>query len=748
ECIKLAKEDLKTMTALLDLRFIAGDRSLFEKLGADLDKKLFTKEKTKLFIEEKVMENVERHEKYGGSVFILEPNVKEGEGGLRDLHTARWVLLARNPDISFNNQIKALLTEDEEGELAGALDFLFWVRNDLHLETKRKNDQLTFHQQERIAKLMGFADSKVSLAVESFMQRYYRYASTINRISALMLARALGKGSKRKGKSEERRELDENFTAVNDEIAFKDDAIFENHPELMMDVFLHFRDQRLPLSFETADGVLENLDLVGDDYRRDKRVAKAFINIFKGPQIFRTLTEMNRLNFLGKLIPEFEDISCKVQHDMYHVYTVDVHTLFAIRELERLKSSYKSEFFLYATLYEELPRPELLALGVLFHDIGKSLGKGHAVTGAELTKKILSRFGLKKEDINTVVFLVRYHLILADTAQYRDIHDEKLIVEFSKTVGTIERLNMLFLLTFADVRAVGPDVWTQWKGALFQELYFKALTIIERGTFEVEDTAAKVKRVKKRVKRRLKGDLREKVDEYFSLLPSSYFLSNKSSFIAGDMEMVYTLSDSPFLMSVRQDRDRSYTSLVICTHDTAGLFSMITGVLAANRVNILGAQISTLKSGLVLDVVQVTDPAGSCITDEVKLEKIKSDFLKVVTGTLSIEKLVGKRKPSILDKKERPQMRTFIEVDNEVSDRYTVIDLHTHDRIGLLYKISSVLTSLGVYIAIAKISTKGDDAADIFYVNDIFGQKIFYDKRLADITDALHEAIEDMDKEE
>ena len=290
-------------------------------------------------------------------------------------------------------------------------------------------------------------------------------------------------------------------------------------------------------------------------------------------------------------------------------------------------------------------------------------------------------------------------------------------------------MNLLYLLTFADVRAVGPDVWNQWKGALFQELYFQAVTVLERGTFEPEESREKLVRIRQRVEEALRpeGVGRAAVEGYFDLLPARYFLSTSPDFIAEHIKTVREFGNNPYVMKVRQDTFREYTEFV----------------MAANGINILGAQINTMKNGVALDILQVTSPYGEFITDEAKLRKIESDVSDVITGRVKVETLVRKRKPSILDSKARPKVRTTVQIDNEVSEAYTVLDIHTQNRIGLLYDITSTLSKLGLYIFIAKISTKGDEAADIFYVKDIFGQKIYYNERLNEIADTIYRVLND-----
>lgn len=743
ECIALAKDDLKTMTAVLDLRFIDGDEALFQALHSSARKHLFNKGRINDFVRDKVEETRQRHAKYGGSVYILEPNVKEGEGGLRDLHTAMWVVKAKSGKL-LEPFSTSLITDQDRKTLESALDCLLWVRNELHFATGRKNDQLTFDHQERIASIFGFESNERALAVEQFMQKYYRDASNVNHYSNLILSRSLHTDdAKVFAWPKKKVRIDKNYCIAGGLLALKEKGAPFDEPSAAIKAFEYSQAFNVEIHQSTKDAILNYLEGAGDEFRKSRDVSESFLKILKHKEVYRTLLEMQRLKFLEKYIPEFGEISCRVQHDLYHVYTVDAHTLFAVRELERLRGQYKADFSLLSTIFEEIPNPEILTLAVLFHDIGKAHGKGHAEKGAHIVPAICERLHLSEDDTNLIKFLVKNHLILADTAQYRDLHDENLVIEFAKKIGDIERLNLLYLLTFADVRAVGPDVWSQWKGALFQELYFKVLTVLERGTFEPEDAAMKLASIKERVFEALKPDCVDRycVDEYFGLLPHRYFLSNRPETIAEHIKTLRDFTGKPYVMTVRQDTFREYTEILICTHDVHGLFSMIAGVMAANAVNILGAQINTLRNGIVLDVLQVNSATGELITDEVKLKKIEHDLSEVITGRVKVAALVGKRRPSILDKKAKPTVRTSVEIDNEVSDAYTVIDIHAQNRIGLLYDITSTLSRLGLYIYIAKISTKGDDAADIFYVKDIFGQKIFYKERLKEMADLLHKAL-------
>ncbi|MBI5598680.1 MAG: [protein-PII] uridylyltransferase [Deltaproteobacteria bacterium] len=741
ECIALAREDSKTMTSLLDMRYLLGNNALFAGLEEKVRGSLFTGRALKNFIEEKVEERKARHEKYGGSVYILEPNVKEGEGGLRDIHTAQWVVRAKQEG-RFEPLRDGLLSGDEKKAMDDAAGFLHWVRNDLHFASRRKKDQLTFDHQERMAGLMGFRDSDSSLAVESFMQNYYRFASAVKNITSLILSRCLRKKDGAFTFIRKIAAIDGDFVIKGGLLAAAADGVFAKDPASIMRAFEYSQSYEVGMEQRTRDLILANLNLIDDPFRISPAVGESFRNILKGGNVYDTLSEMHQLKVLERYIPEFSAITCRVQHDMYHVYTVDAHSLFAIREIERLKDAYKGEFTVLATLFEEVKDRHVFMLGVLLHDIGKAMGKGHAEKGAAVVPAVCRRIGFSEDETNLAAFLVKNHLILADTAQYRDMHDERLVIEFAKKVGDAERLTLLYLLTFADVRAVGPEVWTQWKGELFRELFFKALTVLDRGAYEVEDAGAKISRTKDAVKALLKGEVEAMaIDDYFGLLPHRYYLANGPEAIAGHIKIVRGLGQNPCVTRVGQVPDRDYTEVVVVTHDMHGLFSMITGVMAANSVNILGAQINTLNNGIALDVLQVKNALGELLTDELKLGKIKKDIEDVVCGKVRVSTLVEKVRPSLLDKKALPSVPTWIEIDNEVSDVFTVVDIHTRDRIGLLYRITSTLARMGLYIGVAKISTRGNEAADIFYIKDIFGQKVYDTELIKKIEKALYDSI-------
>lgn len=729
DSVRMAKTDLTARTALMDTRLIAGDEGLYAEMEEVIVRDVIGKG-VDGFISDKARESEERRKKYGSSVYILEPNVKEGEGGLRDIHTALWVSKARFKAGSFRELMKkGVITPKELRFFERSTEFLFRVRNELHYLSGRKNDQMTFDYQDKIARFMGFKDCRHHLAVEGFMRGYYIYARNISQFSSLLVKRAsAGPGFReRVFQKIVQRDIGDGFKVFHNRITVTSPDAFGEDPVRLMKAFELSGKHELPLNDLTEELIRKNLRLVDDPFRRNGRVNESFLAILKGKKrVYETLKMMHDLRLLGKFIPEFGKTFCRVQHDVYHVYTLDAHSLFTVMELRRLmEGEYAGDFPFLTELAGEVENPHILVLAGLFHDIGKGLGKGHADTGAEVVKGISSRMGLAGIEAELLEFLVRKHLLMAHISQGRDISDERLVLGFCREVGDVDRLRMLYLLTFADIRAVGPEVWSPWKGSLLEELYRIGSQVFERKltTERIDERSA---RRLKEVSRLMEGEAGEPfLVDYFKTLPARYFISNRPEEIAGHVRMFRGLAEKPISIRIDHQKKLGYSVVTVCTLDVPGLFSKITGVMAASGVNILNAQIYTRKDGTVLDILSVNDPFGRLIEDEAKWRGLKDGMISAIEGRVSVDAIISKKSaPPAVKEKARPRHPAVVEIDNLVSDTHTVIDIFANDRVGLLYSITSVLTKLGLYIDVAKISTRGDQAADVFYVKDIFGHKI------------------------
>lgn len=747
DCVEMAKSDLTVKTALLDARFLIGSRVLFREFEKVMLTQILAKG-SDAFIREKVAEVRTRREKYGSTVYILEPNIKEGEGGLRDLHSALWLAKIKYKIAEPRELvIKGVLTEEELETYQSALGYLWRIRNELHYLAGRKNDQLTFVSQPQVAQFLGYADNGRVLAVEEFMRDYYLHATRVEHFSSLLISRCTLRDERKILGYFTRRPVGDGFYVLRGELVVPDDAAFEKEPVRIMKAFEYAQKHGVALNIRVKGMIRKHLDLVNDRFRRNKEINASFFAILRSEKgVAETLKLMHHLEFLNRFIPEFGHIFCKVQHDIYHIYTVDIHSLFAVDEITRLwKGEHTADLPLLTQLAREVDKRELLLLAVLLHDMGKGEGGGHAERGAAQVPTIARRMGLSREDTERLEFLVRYHLLFAHIAQRRDLHDEKMIIQFARQMEKSENLKMLYLLTYADIKAVGPDVWTEWKALLLQELYEKAFQVLERGDFRLEASSERVKRVKRHVAELLESELPlPLVKEELRALTTRHLLSTPPAVIADHVRVLCSLKEQTMVMRVEHNLEKGYSAFTICTLDVPGLFSKITGVMAANGINILGAQIHTSRNGKALDMLQVNSPQGFVITDENRWKRVEEDLLQVLHGEVQIKELVEKRqRPSLLSDRPKPRFPSRVEIDNEVSADYSVIDIYTHDKVGLLYRITSTLTDLGLYIGIAKISTKVDQVADVFYVKDIFSHKVRSEEKLVEIRERLLAAVAD-----
>ncbi|GAB4299709.1 MAG: [protein-PII] uridylyltransferase [Desulfuromonadia bacterium] len=749
DCAEMAKQDLTVRTSLLDCRYLAGNERLYRDLSRVLEKDILARE-SEQFIRAKIDELRRRRLKYGSSVYILEPNIKECEGGLRDLHAALWIA-----KIKYKIQtpqeliIKGILTEEDLGRYREMLSYLWRIRNELHYLAGRKNDQLTFDAQTKVALFLGYHAGDPVHAAEEFMRDYYLHASEVEHFSSLMIARA----TYREDRSRRilgyfiRRPIGDGFYVLKGELITRDEELFRKDPVQMMRVFEHAQRQGVELGLSVKTQIRRNLSLINDRFRRNRQVNESFFAILSGEKgVAETLRLMHHLRFLDRYIPEFEKICCKVQHDLYHIYTVDIHTLFCVEELEKLwRGERAAELPLLTTLARSVENRVVLLLGVLLHDIGKGEGSRHAERGGAMVPTIARRMGLSREETEMVEFLVKNHLLFAHIAQRRDLSDEKMIVQFARQMKTSEHLKNLYLLTYADIRGVGPDVWNEWKGNLLQELFEKSYGVMERGNFVLEGRSERVRNVRKEILEILEYDMpAPAIKQEIKAMSTRHLLGFPPEQLASHVRMLVGLSpEEPLRVTVDPSDDQGASTITICTFDLPGLFSKIAGVTAANGFNILTADILTLTNGKVLDVLTINTPQGAVRGDEARWGRFVKELGDVLAGLLSVEQLVERRRRSSQFTRPRPASKypTRIEFDNEISDDYTVIDIYTDDSLGLLYRVTSALTSKGLSIGVARISTKGDQVADVFYVKDIFGHKVTDAAKLDELRTILVEAI-------
>ncbi|MEA3362505.1 MAG: [protein-PII] uridylyltransferase [Thermodesulfobacteriota bacterium] len=731
ECLEESR-DSTVRSSLLDARFISGNQDLYQHFSDTVGRVMLNRD-TQSFIKLKLEERTERKAKYGSSVYLLEPNLKEGDGGLRELQEALWITRVKFKASGLKELLKkSVINEQDFQEYNQSLDYLWKIRNFLHFKGQRKNDQLIFEQQQQLAVFFGYKKKRRSSAVEQFMQEYYAQAMQVEHLSTKLILTATQPSTRPKKNGFNylrKRNLDDGFYVVRGELRAKVDRQVLEDPALMMVAFRLAQKHEVRLCLELKQLIRDNTHLINDKIRRSRRINLIFMEILRHPKNVGTiLRKMHQLQFLNAFIPEFKKIYCQVQFDLYHIYTVDIHTLFAVEEMEKLwHGDYQYKQPMLTEVAGNIEKRELLLLAILFHDIGKGSGKDHSIRGAEMVPTIARRLQLNREDSKRLEFLVLNHLKMAHISQRRDLQDFKMISKFAELMGMSENLRMLYLLTFADIKAVGPDVWSEWKGSLLRELYEKTYDALEKNEFYHEKRSEKIRNRKRDIRKALSDDFSEsRINKVVSSLQTSYLMSYRSQEIIPHVRLALSRGKKTLVMQIEQHKEAEHTELTLATIDSPGLFSQIAGVMAAHSINILGAQIHTRKTGAVLDILQVNSLIGGVVDKKQKWERVEKDLCEVLEGRTFVEDLFSKcQQPDYLKvSTTQPQKRNTVEIDNDVSDRYTVIDIFATDNIGLLYEITRTLKELGLYIAVSKISTKVDQVADIFYVSDIFGQKI------------------------
>ncbi|HWH79024.1 MAG TPA: [protein-PII] uridylyltransferase [Candidatus Binatus sp.] len=732
DCVRLAESDMKIRTALLDARFLSGDFALYGEFEKAVEAKLLKKGVNR-FIREKLAESSARHKSYGGSVYLLEPEVKEGEGGLRDIQTAQWIARAKLKSKDLDSlALSGIVAAGDIANLKESQDFLLRVRNDLHFSTGKHQDQLTFEHQEKVAQALGYQGEGSLRGVEVFMRTYYLHAAQISRLSTLVIHRVIERDKSRfSEKLAFGRMLREGVRISRGQITVTKPDVLRAQPHNLITLFDDAQKYSCELSHETRELLRQNLGLIDDEFRRSAAANLPFFNILKWKEgVYETLLAMHRSGVLGAFIPEFGRMLCMALHDAYHIYTVDEHSLKLIMEIERLKAGeYREALPLLTQLAREAEKIELLYLGLMFHDIGKGFGGGHSEIGARMVRPIARRMRLNADDGALVEFLVRHHLLMTHTAFRRDLEDDRTVFDFAKTMGSVNNLKMLYLLTFADVKAVGPEVWNPWKASLVGELYVKALNLleeVEKGEFEREDIRAVIRRVQLRVRRQLSKDFAEdRVENFVEIMPDRYFLSTPESDIPSHFELMERFRGKKPEVSVQHFPERDCSSVVVCSHDRPGLFASITGVLTALNFDILNARIFTAGDGRILDVFRISHHGRSeLIMNEQKWQKFRATLEAVLDGKIDVVKLVESAKPALFLQRHAPKVSTVVNIDNDASDDFTIVEIFSEDRIGVLFTITYSLHRLGLSIHVAKISTNVDQVADVFYLTDQFGSKV------------------------
>jgi len=750
ECMRQAKADMTIRTGLLESRFISGEQDLFQEL-----RRRFAKEVVATtgiaFVEAKLAERKERHRRMGNSRYALEPNVKEGKGGLRDLHALFWIAkyLYKVDDIATLID-RGVFAQAEVATFKKAEAFLWTVRFHLHYLVGRPEERLTFDLQPELARRLGYTDHAGSQGVERLMKHYFLIAKSVGDLTRIFCA-ALEAAHQRKPGFRLpdfrlfRQEI-EGFRVDAGRLSLSSDEALQQKPVDMLRIFEVAQRHDLDIHPASLRLITQNLRLVDRDLRADPEANRLFLEMLtsrKDPEV--TLRRLSEAGVFGRFVPDFGRVVAQMQYDMYHHYTVDEHTLFAIGILWRIEQGQlKDEVPIASTVVHQVLSRRVLYLAVMLHDIAKGRGGDHSELGADVAMKLCPRLGLSDEETETVAWLVRYHLIMSNTALKRDIDDPQTIADFTGQVQSLERLRLLLVLTVADIRAVGPKTWNGWKAQLLRELYYRAEEQLSGGLI-TEGREARVAAVTATLRAELadwsEGDFATHLDRG---LPS-YWLSFDTGTLARHARLVRNAETARQELSIetRIDRWRAVTEVTIYTADRHGLIALLAGAIAASGANIVDARIFTLVNGMALDTFWVQDTDGGAFERPDRLARLSATVAQTLAGRALSD--LDRRTSALPSRFDVFPVVPRVLIDNNASATHTVIEVNGRDRPGLLSRLTSALSDLKLQISSAKISTFGQRAVDVFYVKDQFGLKIEAEPRLKAIRAQLLAALDRSD---
>ena len=750
ECLALASQDFEVFTPILDARFICGWSHIYSELMDQLRQKLIRK-KSRTIINWLVEKNKMRHAQFGDSAYLLEPNLKEGQGGLRDYHTMLWI-----SQIEFNIkqprdlEYLGLLSQEEFQSLTRSLRFIWYVRNHIHYLCSRKCDQLNFENQLKLAEVLKYKKIKHQQPVERFLGELHGRMEYLKQQHQMFL-HELGfeKKRKRRKKSNKTSEVEGlevirwgmlNFTSP--------ESIVES-PVLLMNIFEESARLKIPLSAEAKRLVREFSYLADKKFQSSKPIVKSFERILVAPApTFNVLNEMLNTGFLVQFIPEFGNITNRIQYDEYHLYPVDKHSLRAVQTVKKFGTANDSSLEpLCDRIYGELKNKRLLIWAVLLHDIGKGESEeDHAKKGGDIIKKILTRMGINSEDLQTVVFLVQEHLFLVQTATRRDINDEETAIFCARRIKDVKRLKMLYLLTVADSIATGPMAWNDWKAALLRDFFLKVLNVLEKGELATEAAVEAIERKRNEIIHSVNTQkAQEDIGALVKVMSPRYRLYMPTPAILEHINLYNRLGAADFLWDIKRSADANTRSVTICAKDRPGLISKIAGVFTLNNIDILDVQAFTWRNNIALDIFEVKPPPDQ-IREAEKWDRTAKNLAGTLSGELNLAAALQKKRTTFRQSSIRKYKKPHhVEVDNTGSSFFTIIEVFTYDFPGLLFGITDALYHCELNIWVAKIATKADQVVDVFYVWDLNGDKVDSPDQVALIKAAILERLPPME---
>jgi [protein-PII] uridylyltransferase len=743
ETVKMAQEDLTIRTALLEGRFVWGDRAVYEEASLRFWNEVVGKTAPE-FVKLKMAERDERHKRMGDSRYVVEPNVKDGKGGLRDLHTLYWIGKYIHRVTSASDLVGVgLLTAEEYRRFRKAENFLWAVRCHMHIITGRAEDRLTFDLQREVSERMQFAERPGRSAVERFMQYYFLNAKTVGDLTGLFLAH-LDDSMAKKGRrflpsfTRNPRKLN-GFQLDRGRLALPSDAFFEEDPARLIEIFqladLHGLEIH-PLAMRTAQ---RDARLIDNSIRRNTRANALFMDVLTSPRDPETVLRwMNESTVFGRFVPDFRRVVAQMQFDMYHHYTVDEHSIRAIGLLAEIeRGDLKTDHPLSTAIMRQIVSRRVLFVATLLHDIAKGRGGDHSVLGAEVAENLCPRLGLNPAETETVAWLVRHHLLMSATAFKRDLADFKTILDFAQAVQSPERLRLLLVLTVVDIRAVGPGVWNSWKRQLLSDLYEATEEVLRLGHKQRgrdERIAAK----KAHLKQALKLPDREFAG-FASRLPDAYWIAEPDDIIARNARHLMSNRETDLAIDACYYPERGATLVTVYAADHPGLFYRIAGAIHLAGGNIIDARIHTSSDGMAVDNFLIQDPVGRPFREQGQLDRLARSIKEALTNRAKLMAQLD-AKPKALRRADAFKIAPSVFIENQASNRFTVVEVNALDRPALLNNLAKALFESKVTLHSAHIATYGERAVDTFYVTDLLGGKIENRARIKTLETRLLEA--------
>ncbi|ABM62235.1 [protein-PII] uridylyltransferase [Halorhodospira halophila] len=745
ECIAAAADDITIATNLMESRQLCGTPDLGQALRQALTANRIWP--SPAFFEAKLAEQQARHAKFHDTAYNLEPNIKSSPGGLRDIQMVGWVAKRHFGAEHLHERVAGgFLTEAEYQALHAGQCFLWDVRFGLHLIAGRREDRLLFDHQVGLAELFGYVDDDQTLAVEQFMQRYFRTAMDISRLNEMLLQH-FQEAILYTSSGAEPTPINRRFQIRRDFLEVTDPSVFRRYPFALLEVFLILQQhpQLKGVRASTIRLIRQHRTLIDESFRRDLRCRSLFMEILRQPQgITHALRRMHRYGVLGRYIPAFGRISGRMQYDLFHVYTVDSHTLFVVRNLRRMAlAEHRTELPLAHDIMQQLPKPELLFLAALFHDIAKGRGGDHSELGAGDAYEFCIQHGLGAYDARLVAWLVRHHLDMSVTAQRKDLSDPAVITDFARTMGDQLHLDYLYLLTVADIRATNPDLWNAWRAALLNELYVLARAAIRRGLSKPLDKRELIRDTQRDARRilRQRGYGPGRIRGVWRQLPEDYFLRHSAEEIAWHTEAIAETAPAqlPLVLAASQETGGG-ARIFLYAPDSRDLFARCVWALDRLGLSIQDARVITTDGGFTLDSYRVLEQHGAPPSEEQRLEEVRQALAAAAAEQGPPPAPVARHIPRQL---QHFRTETQIHFTDDPDNHRTVVELITADRPGLLARVGKAFSGCGVRVKNAKIATMGERAEDVFFITDDQGQPLRLPVQYRCVREALYELLDE-----